>query len=182
NPIPVFCQKQEQKIYRELITEPTAFIPEFNKVISHDELPVVKNELSITLKLYLESHGPDWYAVFYKGRAKYSRTPSLWLRSGDSAPCPRFSVTGIFDVGFDMSDGEWVGSFSITHIQGQSIIFNDDPLYIGRNFGWCGFTGQISEVLMDYSGEDPTNNNDNGDNDESPKKSFADLTIGFFLV
>ncbi|KAF0557256.1 concanavalin A-like lectin/glucanase [Gigaspora margarita] len=139
------------------------------------------------------------------GRAKYSRTPALWSRSGDSAPCPRFSVTGIFDVGFDMSgygilpnrwyhiaytlsnpdkrmnfyiDGEWVGSFSITHIQGQS---NDDPLYIGRNFGWYGFTGQISEVLMDYSGEDPTNNNDNGDNDEGPKKSFVDLTIGFFL-
>ncbi|KAF0557273.1 concanavalin A-like lectin/glucanase [Gigaspora margarita] len=86
-------------------------------------------------------------------------------------------------------DGEWVGSFSIKYIQGQSFIFNDGPLYIGWH-RWKGFTGQISnfrhynfrlsysDVLMDYSGEDPTKHNDN---DESSKKYFIDLTIAFFL-
>ncbi|CAG8473770.1 concanavalin A-like lectin/glucanase domain-containing protein [Gigaspora rosea] len=209
NSISVFCQKQEQRIYCELITEPTIFTPEYNRVISHAELPVVKNELSITLKLYLESHGP--------GRERATRTPALWLRSGDSAPCPRFSITGDFDAGINLNnygfllnrwyhiaytlsnldkrmnlyiDGKWVGSFSMTNIQGQSFIFNDSPLYIGRNFDWNGFTGQISnfryynfrlshsEVLMDYSGVDPTKHNGN---DECLNNSFVYLAMAFFL-
>ncbi|KAF0557260.1 concanavalin A-like lectin/glucanase [Gigaspora margarita] len=219
NPISVFCQKQEQRTYRELITEPFIFTSESNRMIRHAELPVVNNELSITLKIYLESHGTEWYTVFYKGSAEYSRTPALWLNP-NKVPCPRFEITGNFYAGIDLNDygfllnkwyhiaytlsnpdkrmncyidGEWVGSFSMTNIQGQSFIFNDGPLYIGRHLVWNGFTGQISnfryynfhlshsEVLMDYSGEDPTKRNDNDDNDESPKKSFVDLTIGFFL-
>ncbi|KAF0557257.1 concanavalin A-like lectin/glucanase [Gigaspora margarita] len=208
--------KQEQRKYRELITEPTIFTPEHNRIISHAELPVVKNELSITLKIYLESHGTEWYTVFYKGRAENSRTPALWLNP-NKIPCPRFSITGNFDAGINMNDyefllnrwyhiaytlsnpdkrmnyyidGEWVGSFSMTNIQVESFIFNDGPLYIGKHLDWKGFTGQISnfryynfrlshnEVLMDYSGEDPTKHNNN---DESPKKSFVGSTIGFFF-
>ncbi|CAG8816393.1 14178_t:CDS:1, partial [Gigaspora rosea] len=57
NPISVFGQRQEQRTYRELITEPIIFTSRYGQIISHAELPVVKNELSITLKLYLESHG-----------------------------------------------------------------------------------------------------------------------------
>jgi hypothetical protein len=30
-------------------------------------------------------------------------------------------------------DGKWVGSYSLTLIQNQSFIFNDRPLYIGKN-------------------------------------------------
>ncbi|RIB22385.1 hypothetical protein C2G38_1000038 [Gigaspora rosea] len=82
----------------------------------------------------------------------------------------------------------WIFKYHI-----YSIIFNDGPLYIGQHFYWKGFTGQISnfryfnfhlshsEVLMDYSGEDPTKHNDNDDNDECLNKSFVYLTIAFFL-
>ncbi|CAG8847911.1 10019_t:CDS:2, partial [Gigaspora margarita] len=162
--------KQEQRTYRELITEPTIFTSEYNRIIGHAELPVVKNELSITLKIYLENHGPEVYGVFHKGTTDASRTPALWLGPTDSFPVLRFSTTGSADVGFNLNgygfllnrwyhiaytisnpdkrmnfyiDGEWVGSSSITYIQGQSILFNDGPLYIGRHFGYKGFTGQI---------------------------------------
>ncbi|CAG8812993.1 22528_t:CDS:2, partial [Gigaspora rosea] len=117
-------------------------------------------------------------------------TPVLWLKPNDSTPSPRFAITGNNgnnNIGFDMNgygfllnqwyhiaytlsnidkrmnfyiDGEWVRSFSITNIPDQSIIFNDSPLYIGRHSSWNGFTGQISEILMDYSGKDPTEHND----------------------
>ncbi|RIB25991.1 hypothetical protein C2G38_2241025 [Gigaspora rosea] len=156
----------------------TIFTPEYNRVIDHAELPVVKNELSITLKLYLERHGPGWYAVFYKGRARATRTPALWLRSGDSAPCPPYTLSNPDKRMNLYIDGEWVGSFSMTNIHWQSFIFNNEPLYIGRNFDLNGFTGQISEVLKDYSGENPTKHKGN---DESLKKYFVDLTIAFFL-
>ncbi|CAG8840318.1 15798_t:CDS:2, partial [Gigaspora margarita] len=170
--IAFFLGMMEQRTYRELITKPIIFTPEYNKIISHAELPVVKNELSITLKIYLTSHGsgPTWDSVFYKGSMGTSNTPALWLKPDESAPCPRFSFTGNFDAGIDMNDygfllnrwyhiaytlsnpdkrmnfyidGEWVGSLSITQIQGQSIIFNDGPLYIGNPFFLNGFAGQI---------------------------------------
>ncbi|KAF0557266.1 concanavalin A-like lectin/glucanase [Gigaspora margarita] len=149
-PISIFCQKQGQRTYRELIAEPTIFTPEYNRIISHAELPIVKNELSITLKIYLESHG----------RTENNRTPALWLNP-NKVPCPRLSITGNVDAGIDMND--------------YGFLLNQWHLV------WNGFTGQISEALMDYSGEDPTKHNDNDDNDESPKKSFVDLTIAFFL-
>ncbi|CAG8851986.1 8430_t:CDS:2, partial [Gigaspora margarita] len=102
-PISIFCQKQEQRTYRELITERIVFTLEYNRIISHAELPIVKNELSITLKIYLESHGTEWYTVFYKGRTENNRTPALWLNP-NKVPCPRFSITGNFDAGIDMND------------------------------------------------------------------------------
>ncbi|CAG8693113.1 29175_t:CDS:10, partial [Gigaspora margarita] len=203
--------KQEQRKYRELITEPTIFTPEHNRIISHAELPVVKNELSITLKIYLESHGTEWYTVFYKGRAENSRTPALWLNP-NKIPCPRFSITGNFDAGINMNDyefllnrwyhiaytlsnpdkrmnyyidGEWVGSFSMTNIQVESFIFNDGPLYIGKHLDWKGFTGQISNFRyynFRLSHNEGEDPTKHNNNDESPKKSFVGSTIGFFFV
>ena len=67
--ISVFCQKQEQRAYHELITEPVLFTPEYNRVISHSELPVVIDELSITLKINVLSHNFGY--VFYKGIYAY---------------------------------------------------------------------------------------------------------------
>ncbi|CAG8759028.1 9879_t:CDS:1, partial [Funneliformis caledonium] len=62
----VFCQ-QGQKTYYELITEPITLGPKDNKVIEHSQLPLVKDELSVTLRIYLASHGLDWTSVFHKG-------------------------------------------------------------------------------------------------------------------
>ncbi|KAF0424507.1 concanavalin A-like lectin/glucanase [Gigaspora margarita] len=216
--ISVFCQKQEQRTYRELITEPVLFTPEYNRVINHSELPVVIDELSITLKINILTHAEYW-VVFYKGKTPASRTPELWLKSGDSTPYPSLSITGIpyvyidldgygfllnrwYHIAYTLSDsekrmnfyidGKWVGSYSIQRIQSQSIIFNDEPLYIGKHPIYHGLNGQISnfryynfrlshdEVLMDYSGEDPTKSID----EEYPNKLnkfFDGLGVGFFL-
>ncbi|CAG8519954.1 7041_t:CDS:2, partial [Cetraspora pellucida] len=211
--------KHEQRAYRELITEPVIFTPDYNQVINHSALPAVKDELSITLNINVLSHGPDdlgWHMVFYKGRTEASRTPALWLKPSDSTPCLRLSITDNFTIGIDMDgyglllnrwyhiaytlsdsekriyfyiDGKWVGSFSLKNPQIESIIFNDGPLYIGDHLGWNGITGKISnfryynfrlshkEVLMDYSGKDPTKLID----DKCPNKFFDGLGIGFFF-
>ncbi|KAF0424503.1 concanavalin A-like lectin/glucanase [Gigaspora margarita] len=207
NSISVFCQKQEQRTYRELITEPVLFTPEYNRVINHSELPVVIDELSITLKITVLSHD--------KGRTLDNRTPTLELANGNSAPHPRLTITKSSYVGIDPDDygflinrwyhiaytlsdsdkrmnfyidGKWIGSYSILMVQSQSVIFNDEPLYVGKHPLFDGFKGQISnfryynfrlshdEVLMDYSGEDPTKSIE-----EYPNEFFAGLGVGFFL-
>ncbi|CAG8469997.1 7949_t:CDS:2 [Gigaspora rosea] len=209
NSISVFCQKQEQRTYRELITEPILFTPEYNRVISHSELPVVIDELSITLKINVLSH--DFGYVFYKGRTL--GTPALWLADGNSSPHPRLTITNMSYVGIDLGDygflinrwyhiahtvsdsdkrmnfyinGKWMGSYSIQNIQSQSVIFNDEPLYIGKNpgvngkisnFRYYNFRLSHNEVLMDYSGEYPTKSFVN----ECPNKLFDGLGVGFFL-
>jgi len=45
-------------------------------------------------------------------------------------------------------DGKWVGTYSLTKIQSQYIMFNSGPLYIGNHPNWNGngFAGQIRYV------------------------------------
>ncbi|CAG8458605.1 15209_t:CDS:2 [Cetraspora pellucida] len=170
NSISVSCQKQEKRAYRELITEPVKFNYIDGRVINHLVLPVVKDELSITLKIKLSTLRFDFCNVFYKGRWD-DKTPALLLKSSNSTLCLRLSITGNSDAGIDMDgyglllnqwyhivytlsdsekrisfyiDGKWVGSFSLKNIQNQSIRFNDGPLYIGYSPGWYGFIGDIS--------------------------------------
>ncbi|CAG8786797.1 17826_t:CDS:2, partial [Dentiscutata erythropus] len=186
--IPVFCKKHEQRTYRELITESVLFTPEYNRVISHFELPAVKDELSITLKINLLSHAPlgPWCSVFYKAIVDSSRTPALFLSSINSMPAPRFTVNGVIDGGINI-----YGYEPIPIVQSQSFIFNDGSLYIGKqpilnenngfnghisNFRYYNFRLSHDEVLMDYSGEDPTKSID----DKCPN-IFFDLSIGLFL-
>ncbi|CAG8823461.1 17637_t:CDS:2, partial [Racocetra persica] len=95
----------EQRAYRELITEPVKFTYNSKRVISHLVLPVVRDELSITLKINVLNHDPyseNQYAVFYKGVTTANRTPSLWLKSSNSTPCLRLSITGNNDTGINM--------------------------------------------------------------------------------
>jgi hypothetical protein len=67
NSILAFCQKQDQRIYQEIITEPISFSFTDGRTINHSELPFVRDELSVTLKIYLTNHGTDWATIFYKG-------------------------------------------------------------------------------------------------------------------
>src|SRR6266542_2243074 len=68
NSLLVFCQKQGQRTYRELITEQAIFLPNYRRVFNHTELPVVKDELSVTLKINILSLGTaDAATVFHKG-------------------------------------------------------------------------------------------------------------------
>ncbi|KAF0557261.1 hypothetical protein F8M41_013776 [Gigaspora margarita] len=50
--------------------------------------------------------------------------------------------------------------------------------WLNSNFHYYNFRLSHSEVLVDYSGEDPTKHNDN---DDCPNKSLVNLTIAFFL-
>src|SRR5438034_11753194 len=66
NSLTVFCQRA----FSELIKEPVMFVPYYNRVINHVELPFVIDELSITLKIYIAKHYNEvnsFHNVFYKG-------------------------------------------------------------------------------------------------------------------
>ncbi|RIA98873.1 hypothetical protein C1645_748650 [Glomus cerebriforme] len=172
NSLSVFCQKQDERTYRELITEPVVFVPDYNRVVNHAELPAVINELSITLKIYVTSHSSyDYVTVFFKGREQTNRTPSLWLKATDSTPRLGFSYTNNNNVELDINgygfltnrwyhiaytlsdsekrmnfyiDSKWIGSFSLSLVHNESVVFNDKPLYIGDHpVYWSGFAGQI---------------------------------------
>ena len=43
-------------------------------------------------------------------------------------------------------DGKWIAFVSVPQIQGQSVVFNDAPLYIGNDTFYNGITGQIRYI------------------------------------
>jgi hypothetical protein len=66
NSLSVFCQKQG----RELITKQVTLIPNYQQVFNHAELPVVEDELSVTLKINIINLGYNlryFHPIFYKG-------------------------------------------------------------------------------------------------------------------
>ncbi|CAG8845491.1 12779_t:CDS:2, partial [Racocetra persica] len=80
----------EQRAYRELITDPVIHTPYSRRAINHSVLPVIKDELSITLKIKVLSHGSSLRTVFTKGS---NYTPSFILKPVNSNPCICFSIT-----------------------------------------------------------------------------------------
>ncbi|RGB36567.1 concanavalin A-like lectin/glucanase domain-containing protein [Rhizophagus diaphanus] len=222
NSLSVFCQKQSQREYRELITEQVIFLPKYYQVFNHTDLPVVKNELSITLKINILQHEDNdyYHTIFYKGNTFDNQTPSLWLKETEPVPFIRCSTNSNSATGFELVDyefrttqwyhiaytlsdpdkrinlyidGKWVGSYSLTIIQNEFIIFNDEPLYIGKNpnfvyndgvfglisnFRYYNFRLSHEEVLKDYSGEDPTIINDD---DSGTTSNFILVIVSYFL-
>ncbi|CAG8825285.1 32001_t:CDS:2, partial [Racocetra persica] len=157
----------------ELISNPITFRTRDQKVFSHTDLPVVKDELSITLRLKLESQPSDWATIFHKGTSNSTRTPGLWLTPYNPKLYARFSgnysndsgMPGLGDelslqkwyhIAYTLSDsekrldvyinGEWLGFYSIQDVKKQRVIFNDGPLHIGKAFIHEGFNGEISNV------------------------------------
>ncbi|RHZ58331.1 hypothetical protein Glove_374g60 [Diversispora epigaea] len=144
--------------------------PVNKKVVQHYELPPVRNELSITLRLKIDSHNSVKYpTIFHKGVTNEIRNPALFLSPSTSAPIPVCSTntnmnlcltvgTGLetnkwYHIGYTLSepnkrmdfyiDGSWAGSKSIEQVQTQIIMFNQDPLYIGYSFVNGDFKGKI---------------------------------------
>ncbi|CAG8566536.1 11021_t:CDS:10 [Funneliformis caledonium] len=178
-------QTDEASTYRELITEPIALTPKDNRIINHSELPSVKDELSVTLKVNIAAHGPSWATIFHKG-GENGRTPSLFLTPNTSHARPRFSITDNYSFGIDsIGDGlllnRWYHmAYTLSNserrmdfiLMVQKVLFNDAPLYIGNDLVEDAITGQINnfryynfrlsqkEVLIDYMGEDPTKSNE----------------------
>ncbi|CAB5373571.1 unnamed protein product [Rhizophagus irregularis] len=169
NSLSVFCQEQSQREYRELITEQIIFLPKYYQVFNHTDLPVVKNELSITLKINIIKHEYNSYyhTIFYKGNTSDNQTPSLWLRATEPVPLVRCSTTSNIRTGFELDDYE----FRITQC-------NDGFFGLISNFRYYNFRLSHEEVLKDYSGEDPTIINDD---DSGTTSNFILVIVSYFL-
>ncbi|GBC05824.1 hypothetical protein RclHR1_06450002 [Rhizophagus clarus] len=156
--------------FYEIISEPRTLRPGDQIIVQHNDLPVVENELSVSLWLKLKSHASDWVIIFHKGAERLIRTPGLYLKPTRSKLHARFTGnwnnnSGIeeiedglllnkkYHLTYTLSDpekrldfyinGEWVAFYSIENVQNHRVKFNDDPLYIGR-FYRDGFDGEIS--------------------------------------
>src|SRR6266542_1780882 len=82
NSIWVFCQRN----YSELIKVPTKFTAKDQQIKPHSELPLVKDEVSITLRINIEVHNTDnnkFSTIFHKGiyilHMRYLLRKALWL-------------------------------------------------------------------------------------------------------
>ena len=53
--------------WAELISETITFGDQDQRVFKHADLPVVNDELSLTLRLKLRSYTNGWAAIFHKG-------------------------------------------------------------------------------------------------------------------
>ena len=72
------CQQVLQVIgisrtFNEIITDPITLNAKDNRIIQHADLPVVTDEVSVTLRLNIQIHGPSWACVFHKGIARNSQ-------------------------------------------------------------------------------------------------------------
>ncbi|CAG8585764.1 2715_t:CDS:2 [Ambispora leptoticha] len=159
------------KTFYEFISDPINFSAKDSKVIQHAELPVVTDELSVTLRLNLLSKNSNWSSVFHKGVTDIERTPSLWMTPNNSAPHVRFSLNDNWNAGIDSLDGglslnqwyhlaytlsepqkrldfyidgKWAGFQSFQQVQTEQLLFNNGPLRIGTDTFWDGIVGQIS--------------------------------------
>ncbi|CAJ0756948.1 14613_t:CDS:2 [Entrophospora sp. SA101] len=129
----------------ELISDPIMLRGQDQRIFNHADLPVVKDELSVTLRLKLHSH-TSVSTIFHKGTGDLVRTPGLWLVREQPLLYARFtgnwnSNTGIdrlgpalllnkwYHITYTLSDsekrldvyidGEWTGYYSIQHVKTQ---------------------------------------------------------------
>ncbi|CAJ0760822.1 18989_t:CDS:2 [Entrophospora sp. SA101] len=138
------------------------------QVFNHVDLPVVTDELSVTLRLKLFDHSPNWTTIFHKGTEDLVRTPGLWANQagnlhvrfsgylnnndGINKLACTLSLNKWYHISYTLSDfekklllyinGELAGSYNIQ----QKVSFNNGPLYVGRSFNHGGFNGEVSNV------------------------------------
>ncbi|GBC05213.1 hypothetical protein RclHR1_00610025 [Rhizophagus clarus] len=65
------------KEWTELISDPISLGEWDQRIFKHDDLPAVKDKLSITLRLKLRRHGSSWITIFHKGTKQLVSTPGL---------------------------------------------------------------------------------------------------------
>ncbi|GBB87310.1 hypothetical protein RclHR1_13740005 [Rhizophagus clarus] len=158
----------------ELITDSISFGEDDQRVFEHAGLPIVKDSLSVTLRLKINKRLPFYATIFHKGTTTDIRTPILQLTENTSTLHARFtgnwdSNVGIhepddalslnkwYHIAYTLSDpgkrldiyvdGEWVGFYGIHKVKKQKVVFNDAPFYIGKSVGpHRGFNGDISNV------------------------------------
>lgn len=71
----VFLQIQQvvSGEFRELISDPISFTTQDSQIVQNADLPMVKDEVSLTLNLKILSHNPNWACVFHKGISSLMR-------------------------------------------------------------------------------------------------------------
>ncbi|CAG8611703.1 13743_t:CDS:2 [Acaulospora morrowiae] len=155
--------------YKEIFSNPLDF-PANKMHIEDGQLPSVTNELSVTLRLNVQSLDTSWSSIFHKGVNNTTRTPGLWLCPNTTKLHPRFSTNsewnlGIneisnelelnkwYHIGYTLSEplkrmdiylnGKWVGFKCIEQVQTQCVIFNRDQLHIGCSTNNVDFSGKM---------------------------------------
>ncbi|CAJ0858499.1 14367_t:CDS:2, partial [Entrophospora sp. SA101] len=132
------------KEFCEIIEDSISMATSENKIVQHDELPTVKDELSVTLYLKVKSINSDWACIFHKGN---------WDRNvGIGETATQLSLNKWHHISYTLSDSEkrldlyidclWVGYYGIEDVQTQKVVFNTGPLHIGLAFT-PGVTGEI---------------------------------------
>ncbi|CAG8807750.1 10774_t:CDS:2, partial [Dentiscutata erythropus] len=91
--------------WAEIISDPVSFGDQEQKVVQHVDLPLVKNELSITLRISLKQHAFDWASIFHKGTENLIHTPGLRFTPHKSALHARFTENWNGNVGIEALDG-----------------------------------------------------------------------------
>nr|CAG8507930.1 5988_t:CDS:2 [Entrophospora candida] len=157
------------KEWAELISDPIMLRGQDQRIFNHADLPVVKDQLSVTLRLRLMKHSLSYDTIFHKGTEDVIRTPGLWLggdklharftgnwdcNAGIDGLTPGLLLNKWYHLTYTLSDsekrldfyidGEWTRYYSIQDVKVQKVIFNDGPLYVGRAFSLGGINGEIS--------------------------------------
>ncbi|CAG8556941.1 18237_t:CDS:2 [Acaulospora morrowiae] len=86
--------------YKEIFSDSLDF-PTNIMHVEDEELPSVTKELSVTLRLNVQSHSTGWQNIFHKGVNNYARTPSIWIWPNTAKLHPRFTTNDCHDCGID---------------------------------------------------------------------------------
>ncbi|CAG8463855.1 12861_t:CDS:2, partial [Gigaspora rosea] len=100
----IILEKKLKSEWIEIISGPVTFGDQKEQVVQHADLPVVKDELSITLRIKLNNHASTWATIFHKGTEYLICTPGLWLTAYKSALHAQFTGNWCPDSGFTTLD------------------------------------------------------------------------------
>ncbi|CAJ0759769.1 3371_t:CDS:2 [Entrophospora sp. SA101] len=146
----------------EIIEDPIPLAASENKIVQHDDLPTVTDELSVTLRLKVKSIGSASFLkcklTLFKlnkihaplGTEHYIRTPSLWLCPNKTTMHARFSGNwnrnvGIGETATQLSLNKWHHiSYTLSDLEKRLDLYID--------CSWVGYYGiqnvQTQNVLF----------------------------------
>nr|CAG8440230.1 9750_t:CDS:2 [Entrophospora candida] len=154
----------------ELISDPITFGAQDQRVFKHVDLPVVTDQVSVTLRLKILSHNPNWTTIFHKGNSVVDCTPVIWIFGEklsayfsdnpdsyvaiDCSTTSPLALNKWYHIAYTLSDsekradlyidGELARCYSLNNVKTDKIVFNDGPLSIGKSHGYDAVNGAIS--------------------------------------
>ncbi|CAJ0644007.1 16116_t:CDS:2 [Entrophospora sp. SA101] len=148
----------------ELISGPITFGAQGQRVFNHVDLPVVTNQVSVTFRLKLLSHNPNWTTIFHKGTDDKNLTPGIWMHGERMSAgfatslvnyikltlLPSLSLNKWYHIAYVFSGpGNKLDLYIDGKIDGicyipETVSFHDGPLYIGKAYSYDAVNGAIS--------------------------------------